>query len=403
MSSNAFNNVASITRSAMDCIENNLTFSKFVNRQYDDQFRDNGAKNGDTANIRIPGFYSVRSGSVANPQGYNDTYKSVTLNQYGVDLAFTTKELKLNMEDGDAFKQNVLNPMIAPLANYIDLLGLQQYSQIWQGTGTPGTAPTDLGSFLDAGAILDEYGVPRDGEWSAVMSPRTQSSIIGGLKTLYNPTDDIAEQYRSGTMGRLAGGFKFSMDQNVQTQSFGTVAQATATVAATYPTEGATSLTASGGSGNVAVGDIFTIDGVYKVNPVSKVSTGQLQQFVATAAGVYTTIAFLPAMYTAASGPLQNITVLPSASPTPTIRFLSVASKVSPSNMVFHKDAFGLVCADLPKPSGADCTRVRSKKLNVAIRMINWYNGTQDTELYRLDVLFGWTVLRPGFACRVQG
>ena len=73
MASNAFNNVASISKMAMDCLENNLTFTKFVNRQYDDQFRADGAKNGDSCNIRIPGSYSTRSGSVANPQGYNDT------------------------------------------------------------------------------------------------------------------------------------------------------------------------------------------------------------------------------------------------------------------------------------------------------------------------------------------
>ena len=401
MATNSYNNVASITSKAMDVIENNLTFTKFVNRQYDDQFRDSGAKNGDTVNIRIPGFYNVRSGAVAQPQGYNDTYKPVVLAQYGVDLAFTTKELKLNTEDGDVFQANVLNPMIAPLANYIDLLGLQQYSSIYQATGTPGTAPTDLQPFLDAAAILDEAGVPRDGEWSAVMSPRTQSSIVGGLKTLYNPNQDIAEQYRSGTMGKIAGGLKFSMDQNVQSQTFGTVVATTAQVTTTLPAEGATSLTANSGSGNVAVGDVFTIAGVYKVNPQSKVSTGQLQQFVVTTAGAYTTIAFQPAMYTSASGALQNITALPIS--TAGITFLSVASKVSPANMVFHRDAFGLICADLMKPEGVPCTRVRSKKLNIAIRMINWYNGTQDTELYRLDVLLGWGVLRPTFAARVQG
>lgn len=399
MASNAFNNVALITKSAMDVIENNLTFTKFVNRQYDDQFKLDGAKPGDTANIRIPGFYNVRSGSTANPQGYNDTYKPVVLNQYGVDVAFTSKELRLNMEDGEAFQQNVLNPMIAPLANYIDQLGLAQYSQIYQAAGTPGTAPTDLQTFLDAGAILDEAGAPRDGEWSAVMSPRTQSSIVGGLKTLYNPTTDIAEQYRSGTMGRLAGGFKFSMDQNVASHSNGTVVAATSSVSAQV-TEGATTLSASGGSGNVAVGDVFTIANVYKVNPQSKVSTGQLQQFVVTAASAYSSVSFQPPMYSSASGPLQNVTTLPSSG---TITYLAAASKVSPANLVFHKDAFGLICADLKKPEGVPCTRVRSKKLNVAIRMVQWYNGTQDTELYRLDVLFGWGVLRPTFAARVQG
>jgi hypothetical protein len=406
MASNTFNNVAIITQKAMDVLENNLVFTKFVNRQYDDQFRETGAKNGDTANIRIPGFYTVRNGQVANPQGYNDTFKPIVLSQKGVDLSFTTKELRLNVEDGDAFTTNVLNPMIAPLANQIDLDGLSLLSQINQATGTPGTAPTDLSSFLDGGAILDEAAVPRDGEWSAIMSPRTQSSIVNGLKTLFNPNDDIAEQYKNGTMGRLAAGFKFSIDQNIPTQTVGPLGGTPLVTSA--PADGATTLVSKGWMAAAAprlnVGDVFTVDGVNKVNPVSKADTGQLQQFVVTAAfssdsSGNGSISVSPAFIL--TGPLQNITALPAANAA--ITPLSAASKVSPTNVVFHKDAFGLICVDLPKPDGIEVARVRSKKLNIALRMIKWYNGTQDTELYRLDVLYGWGILRPTFACRVQG
>lgn len=406
MASNTFNNVASITQKAMDVLENNLTFTKFVNRQYDDQFRETGAKNGDTANIRIPGFYTVRNGQVANPQGYNDTFKPITLTQKGVDLAFTTKELRLNVEDGDAFTTNVLNPMIAPLANQIDLDGLSLLPQIWQAAGTPGTPPTDLSTFLTGGAILDEAAVPRDGEWSAIMGPRTQSSIINGLKTLFNPNDDIAEQYKNGTMGRLAAGFKFSMDQNIPTQTFGPLGGSPQVTSA--PADGASTLVTKGWTAAAAsrlnVGDIFTIAGVNKVNPQSKADTGQLQQFVVTAAfssdgSGNGTVSVSPSFNL--TGPLQNITALPAANAN--ITPLASASAVSPTNVVFHRDAFGLICVDLPKPDGQEVARVRSKKLNIALRMIKWYNGTQDTELYRLDVLYGWGILRPTLACRIQG
>ena len=403
---NVFKNVASITQKAMDVLENNLTFTKFVNRQYDDQFRESGAKNGDTANIRIPGFYAVRSGAVANPQSYNDTFKPVVLNQYGVDLAFTTKELRLNVEDGEAFTTNVLNPMIAPLANFIDAQGTALLPQIYQGTGTPGTAPTDLSTFLTAGAILDEAAVPRDDEWSAVVGPRSQSSMINGLKTLFNPQQDLAEQYRNGTMGRIAGGFKWSMDQNIPNQTFGPLGGSPVMNGTTAP--GAASLVTNGWTAAAAsrlnLGDIITVAGVFKVNPQSKLSTGQLQQFVVTAnvssdGSGNATIPISPAIITI--GPLQNVTAVPltGAAITP----LSTANQVSPTNVVFHRDAFGLICVDLPKPDGVECTRVRSKKLNIALRMVKWYNGTQDTELYRLDVLFGWGILRPTLACRVQG
>lgn len=325
-----------------------------------------------------------------------------------MDLQFTTKELRLLVEDGDAFTQNVLNPMIAPLANFIDAQGLAHLSSIYQAAGTPGTPPTDLSAFLNGGAILDEAAVPRDGEWAAIMSPRTQSSVVGGLKTLFNPQDDIAEQYKNGTMGRLAGGFKFSMDQNIPVQTFGPLGGSPLVTSA--PTEATTSLVTKGWTAAAASrlkkGDVFTISGVNKVNPVSKADSGQLQQFVVTAdfssdASGNGTVSVSPAFYTATSGPLQNITALPATNAV--ITPLAAANAVSPTNVVFHKDAFALVCADLPKPAGVEAARVRSKKLNVAFRMINWYNGSTDTELYRLDVLFGWAILRPTFACRVQG
>jgi hypothetical protein len=34
--------------------------------------------------------------------------------------------------------------------------------------------------------------------------------------------------------------------------------------------------------------------------------------------------------------------------------------------------------------------------------MVKWYNGTTDTELFRLDILVGAAVLRQQFGARVQ-
>lgn len=408
---NSFNNVASIAKMAMDVLENNLTITKHVNRQYEDQFRESGAKNGDTANIRIPGFYSIRHGNVAVPQGYNDTYKPVTLTQHGADLQFTTKELRLNVEDGDAFKQNVLNPLIAPVANYIDSTIAALYSSIPAVVGTPGTLPTDLTHFLSAGAILDSQAVPRDGELAAVVDPFTQASMIGGLKTLFNPQQDIAEQYRSGNMGRLAAGMKFSMDQNIVNHTVGTYAMNNSAVMNGSTVDGATTIVTQGwtsGGAALKIGDNIQIAGVYAVNPVSKASTGQLKNFAVTADISDTTgamtIAITPAII--ASGPTQNVTAVPLTTAKVYVygkNDATYSAKVSPQNLVFHKDAFGLVCVDLPKPEGVNAIRVRSKKLNIAIRMIDWYDGRGDQSLMRLDILFGAAVLRPTFAARVAG
>ena len=404
MATNTYNNAVSITKMAMDCVRNNLTFSKFVNRQYDDQFQLSGAKNGDTANIRIPGNYKVRTGNVADPQGYNDTYVPVKLTQYGVDVSFTTKDLRLSVEDGAAFKQNVLNPMMAALASQVDSIGCALVSGLSQATGTPGTQPTGLQPFLDAGAILKSQSVPMDDEWSAILTPLSEAKVVGGITNLFNPQKELADQYRNGTMGRAVG-FKWSMDQNLPTQTFGPLGGSPTLNG--VPADGATSAVTTGWTAAAAsrlnVGDVFTVAGVYRVNPISKQATTQLQQFVVTQAfssdgSGNGTVNFSPAMQL--SGPLQNISALPATNAA--ITPLSGASQVSPCNVVMHRDCFGLVSADLPK-YGENCVRVKDPGLNLSMRCYEWLNGSTDTLLWRFDLLAGWATLRPTFGCRVQG
>ena len=217
MANNVFNNVADINKSCAKVLENNLVAVPSVNREYDDRFKDM-PKAGNTINVRLPGSYSVRTGKVAVPQGYNDTYAPLSVQQYGVDVTFGSAELALNVDD---FEANVLQPMMAPLANRIDRLVTSLFPSFHLATGTPGTAPTDLQYFLDAKAILSERAVPQDGRIAAIVNPRTEAKIVGGLKTLYNPDTDISRMYKEGTMGKLAGGMAFSMSQNMGSHTFG--------------------------------------------------------------------------------------------------------------------------------------------------------------------------------------
>ena len=410
MATNTFNNAVKIAKYAMDCLENNLTFTKFVNRKYESMFMDGGAKGGDTVNVRIPAKgYGVRHGSAASPQGYTDSYVPITLTQHGADMQFTTAQLELNLEDGEAFKQNVLNPLIAPVANYIDQQGMALAAGIANSVGTPGTRPTTLSPFLHAGAILDECAVPRDGQWAAIMHPRHQASILSSMTNYYNPQSDISAQYREGVLGKLIGGFKFSPDQNAPSMTTGTLAGTP--VVSAVPADGASAVAISGASTtSLNVGDVLTFANVYAVNPVSKLSTGDLKQFTVTAqvsdvSGTMAAIAITPAIQL--SGPNQNVTALPTNGSAVSVwgsTSNAYGNKSTRQSLLFHPDAFGLACVDLPKPASATyCVRVRSPKLNIPIRLIQFYNGSTDQELYRLDVLFGWATLRDQFACRVVG
>ena len=411
MPTNSYNNAVKITKMAMDCLENNTVAAKFVNREYKSEFADTGAKQGDTINVRIPGFYGVRQGSTAQPQGYNDSYVPVTLSQFGADLEFTTKDLKLAVEDGEAFKQNVLNPLIAPVASYIDGLVTGLYSQVTQFTGTPGTKPTAVDNYLNAGAMLDDWGVPRDGERNAILSPWSQASMVKGLSGLFTPSGEIGRQYTEGTMGRALG-MKWSMDQNIRNHTTGTFGTSTPAMNGATA-DGATTIATDGwasGASALKAGDIISIAGVYGVNPVTKLSTGQLQQFRVTtdtsdSGGAMATLPISPAIIL--TGPNQNVTAVPVNDAAVYVygkNDNTYSNKVTNADLVFHRDAFGLVSVDLPKPESAVfATRIRSKNLDISMRLVQFYNGLTDKELYRIDVLAGSALFRPKWAVRVQG
>jgi hypothetical protein len=234
-----------------------------------------------------------------------------------------------------------------------------------------------------------------------------QATIVDTLKGLFQESTEIARQYEEGTMGRSIG-FKWSMDQNVQTNTIGalggapTVNQANQTgsslVTNNWTASAATRLLA---------GNVFTIGsgatGVYAVNPQSKQSTGALRNFVATANGASDgsgnmTISIYPPI--TISGPFQNVVAGPAAGAL--INVIGAANTATPQGLAFHKDAFALGVADLPLPGGVDmAARVADKQLGMSIRLVRAYDINTDRFPTRIDILYGWTTLYPELACRV--
>jgi hypothetical protein len=155
----------------------------------------------------------------------------------------------------------------------------------------------------------------------------------------------------------------------------------------------------------VKKGDVFTIAGVFAVNPITKESTGSLQQFVATADAASdgsgnATIAISPSIVT--SGSTKTVTGSPAAGAA--LTFVGAASAVSVNNILMHKNAFTLGCADLELPQGVHFAAVASdKESGISIRVIRQYDIANDKFPCRLDVLYGWKAVRPEWACRILG
>lgn len=395
--------ISMITREALRILENNLTFAKGVNREYDDAFGIKGAKIGDTLNIRKPARYVGRSGTTLSIEDQTETSVPLVLDtQFGVDVQFTSKDLALSLDD---FSQRVLKPAVATIANKMDRDGMALYKDVYNAVGTPGTTPSALLTYLQAGAKMDFEAAPRDGMRALAIDPLAQATIVDSLKGLFQSSEKIKDQYEEGTMG-LSGGFKWSMDQNVNSHTVGPLGgtplvNGASQSGASLITDGWTAAAAS----RLKKGDVFTIANVFAVNPQSRASTGQLRQFVVTAdvssdGSGNVTIAISPSI--SASGQFQTVDSLPADNAALTV--LGAANTVSPANLAYHRDAFCMGTADLPLPGGVDmAARVSDKQLGASIRMVRAYDINNDRFPCRLDVLYGWKSIYPELACRIQG
>jgi hypothetical protein len=403
-----------ITNEALMVLENELTFTSEVDRNYDDQFAVTGAKIGATLNVRRPGRFIGTTGPALNVEDFNETSVPVTLStQFHVDTQFTSQDLALSL---DMFSDRVLKPAVAAIANKIDFDGLTMAKNNTANiVGTAGTPPTGLITYLTAGAYLDSEGAPRDGRRSCIVEPFTGATIVDSLKGLFVPSDKISSQYSKGMMGRDSAGMNWKMDQNVVAQTFGSYATATLSCATTtgtgflstgWASTSTIALTAATATAGLKQGDVIQIAGIYAVNPQNRQAYGsnKLRNFVVTsdvtvATSGTTSVTVSPAVIT--GGQFQNVN-LASTSASAVVTPFNNTGTVSPQNIVMHKNAFTLATADLELPDGVHFAgRASDKELGLSMRVVRQYTINNDSIPTRLDVLYGWAPLYPELACRV--
>jgi hypothetical protein len=410
--------ISKITNEALMVLENSLVFSSQVLRDYDSQFAVTGAKIGNTVNARKPARFIGTTGPNLNVEDFNETSVPVTLTtQFHVDTNFTTQDLALSL---DMFSDRVLKPAIAAISNKIDRDGLVlAKNSIANTVGVAGTAPTGLLTYLTAGAYLDSEAAPRDRQRAVIIEPFTGAAIVDSLKGLFVPESQLTGQYREGLMGRDSAGMNWKMDQNVVSQTYGAWATTVGTLTAN--TTGAfTGSIATGWASTSTItltnsqtltlqqGDTFTIANVFGVNPQNRQSYGKLRSFVVTQAVTGTagtiSVTVSPAIIT--GGQFQNV-VVSATSATATVTPFSIAATTatavtSPQNILLHKNALTLACADLVMPEGVHFAgRAASKMNGLSIRIVRQYTINNDSIPTRLDVLYGWAQLYPELGCRI--
>ena len=404
-----------VAKAALAILDNELGWLKKLYRAHESEFsnRVNGYKIGDTISIRRPADFTVRSGATMDLQDVIEGKTTLTIDQQiGVDFSFTSSDLTLEVTD---LAERVMKPAMTNIINHMaDDVATQMYQGFYNWVGTPGNELSSYAEFALGPERLDEMAVPMT-DRCALLSPADHWGLLGNQTGLY--IENVArDAYRNGSLGMI-GGVDTFMSQVTPTHTTGTRDATTPLTDGvdqnvTYDTAKNTwtqSLVTDGwdSAATIKAGDVFTLDGVYMVNPKTKSSTGILQQFVVTTDVTAnatttsdTTLTISPPIIL--SGPHQTVT-LSGVSTTDglTITPVGTASTAYKQNMVFHKNAMALAIVPLEMPQGV-VNGARESYKDMSVRVVPVYDGVNDVSKWRLDLLYGRKLVDPRLGTRLS-
>ena len=412
---NALVTPSMIAKEALMQLRNNTILARHVHRAYEKEF---SGEQGSTVAIRRPVKFVASDGATRVNQDVEEKTTNIVIDQRKhVSWKFSTQELTLSIEE---YSKRYIQPAVIALANAVDnsLFGL--YKNVWNSVGTPGTTPANFAAMGAMAQRLDEMAVPTSPR-AAMLNPAAHYTIAGNQITLDAVGNIGTSAYREANIGRIAKFNTFSA-QNVPSHLVGvktgtplvngasqnvTYANAVgASWSQTLVTDGWTNSV----TGIVKAGDVFTIAGVFAVNPVpGEGSSGKkvmpyLQQFTVLAdanSGASTgpaTLTISPPII--ASGPHQTVSAAPADDAAITV--LGTASTLYPQNLGFHENAFALCMVPLEMPDGASF-KAREAYDGMSLRVVKFYDGEKDDDVIRLDILYGVKAIYPDLAVRLWG
>lgn len=391
-----------IAREAAKILAEEAPFIMNINRGRQDEFGEavNGYQKGQTVKIKIPPTGVVFDGAVFAGGGAatDSVEQSVDLTldtQKHVALQFGAKEKLLEITD---FRERILRPQMQTLSSVVEAdLMSKAYMGVPNWVGTAGSVPTTMKTYAQARAKLQQYLTP-PGERSTVFSSDANTELVDASRQLFHAKSEIERGFLRGTIGEAQGAM-FYEHQSVPLHTNGSQATGFAIDGAS---QSGTTLNLKGltDTATFTKGTVFTIANVFAVHPLTGVSTGKLQQFViqanVTISGTTEPVSIFPAIK--AVGPNKTVNALPADSAVCTI--VGAASTGYKQNLMFHKDAF--TAAFAPLPVLASCEGYTARLPNgVSVRVMTFGDGNNDYERTRIDVLYGFTVVRGLHAARI--
>ncbi|WP_091742939.1 P22 phage major capsid protein family protein [Phenylobacterium immobile] len=394
-------------------LKNSLVLAKLADSEGVDKTystETGGGKPGGTVYVKRPPEFIVRDGKNAAAQEVLEGEVAVSVDkQKGVDVQFTSLEETLSV--GALLKSKVMASSMAALASQIDSDLMATTLEFPNWVGTPGQLVDSAADFFRAPERLDELAIPQT-DRKAVLTPSDTYAMAGNLLGLAAQQGEVARNALEKAKIPILGNTDPYMTQTVASLTCGTRtngavnggSQDVAFAAVRTSYQQTLNIDGVGNGGTIKKGEVFSIAGVYAVNPRTKAVLPFLAQFVvladATANGSGQ-VALTIANPIIVEGAYQNVSAAPADNAV--VTWMGTAGSTYRQNAAFHKTSLKLVSAKLVTPFSGAADYSTDPETGISVRYWRYSNGDSDTHNHRFDVIYGCVNVDRRLGVRLSG
>lgn len=389
-------------------LKNNLVMGQLVSTRFSNEFK----KVGQTIYVKRPPQFVVREGQVAQVQDVQVGEMAVKLDtQIGIDIEYSSIEQTLTVDQ--LLEDETMMSTAAELAQYVDSAIMSETLEFPAWVGTPGqtiNSPTD---FFQGPQRMDELAIPGNGR-NGVLAPADYWALAGFFTGFAFNNSDVNKTALQRAQIPLLGNVQPYMTQSVinlvtGTRTNGAVngANQNVTYLQVKDNDYAQTIAIDGLGANATVkkGEVFTIAGVFAVNPRTKATQAFLQQFVVLEDAVATAGGAIAALKIAnpiiVGGAYATVNAAPADNAV--VTWMGTAATAYPNNVTFNKMSIALAYAKLVQPASGKFSYATDPETGISIRYWQTSDGTNDTHLHRWDLLFGVTNIDRRLGVRQSG
>jgi hypothetical protein len=376
-----------------------LKIASNMSNQLTPEFAKKSFKIGDTVQYWKPYRFAGGEGIPWDPEPLVDQVGTASVRQVSkVHYQMGSVERTLDVREA---MRLYTGPAGRALANKINnRSALFAANNALNSVGTPGTAPTSEATYLAAGDILAELGLPDDEKVQLFINRKMSTAFVSGVKNLFNATGALSKQWNKGEMQDSLG-YEVIRDQTIATRTNGTFAGSIVVNGANQTAEGGNNatmtLTISGLTGTLKQGDRFvigsassaTVAGVNSCHPQTRQGTGRQQTFTVQqdSAANPTTIVVAPAI--TPSGQYQNVDS--GAVDQAIITMVGTTGLTGiTQGLLMHQSAFGFISVPMWNPGNGVIAAevIQDPETGLNMNLLKYLDGDNREEKTRFDCLW---------------